>query len=425
MGPGVEAALSFALLVASVFFVAAEYSLVSCRRGKLESLAKKGNRSAKLVLQSLDELPAHIAGIQLGITMVGIGMGSVAEPFITQFFSNLLGASAPRTLSFILSFLLVTYVVVVIGEILPKYIALAKAERFALLVIRPTRFFVAALRPLIWLVEKSGTLLLKPMGIAVAGKSESLPKEELMMLLRSGGAEGVDEAYVGMLERALKLDALTADDIMVHRIDINWLDITTTKEQLFSKLSEIPHTRVPVCRGDIDDVAGILYVLDVVRAWETAEFDLEGLLRPAIAIPENLSMDRILTRMRESKSQLLIVMDEYGGTSGLVTLEDVVEEVFGELEDTMEGERPSIEILPSGRVSARAEVRFDELVEKLGVDTIDEPTTDTLANVLMEGLGRVPRPGDSLQTELGLLMVENMARRRITRVSLYPKMPES
>lgn len=425
MGPGVEAALSFALLVASVFFVAAEYSLVSCRRGKLESLAKKGNRSAKLVLKSLDELPAHIAGIQLGITMVGIGMGSVAEPFITQMFSNMLGVSAPRTVSFLLSFLLVTYVVVVIGEILPKYIALAKAERFALLVIRPTRFFVAALRPLIWLVEKSGTLLLKPMGIKVAGKSESLPKEELMMLLRSGGAEGVDEAYVNMLERALKLDALTADDIMVHRIDINWLDITTPKDQLFAKLAEIPHTRIPVCRGDIDDVAGILYVLDVVRAWEGDAFDLEGLIRPAIAIPENLSMDRILTRMRESKSQLLIVMDEYGGTSGLVTLEDVVEEVFGELEDTMEGERPSIEVLPSGRVSARAEVRFDELVEKLGFDTIDEPTTDTLANVLIEGLGRVPRPGDSLQTELGLLMVENMARRRITRVSLYPKTPES
>jgi putative hemolysin len=263
--------------------------------------------------------------------------------------------------------------------------------------------------------------LLKPFKIDVESRNSALPRDELLMMLRTGGTEGVDEAYVEMLGRALKLDALSADDIMVHRLDIQWLDLATPREHILSRLGEIPHTRVPVCRGDIDDVAGVLYVLDLMKHWESPEFDLEGLLRPAVVIPENLRMDRILARMREAKTQLLIVMDEYGGTSGLVTLEDVVEEVFGELEDTLEGERPTIEILPSGRVSARAEVRFDELVERLGAEHIDNPSTDTLATVLIDRLERVPRPGDSIETELGLLMVENMARRRVTRVSLYPK----
>jgi CBS domain containing-hemolysin-like protein len=144
-------------------------------------------------------------------------------------------------------------------------------------------------------------------------------------------------------------------------------------------------------------------------------------IRPVIAIPENLTLDKIILRMREAKTQMLVVCDEYGGTSGIITLEDVVEEVFGELEDDLESERPPIETYPSGRISARGEVRFDELASYLEIDLGFEPSTDTLAEIVMNDLERVPNVGDKVETELGTLRVENMARQRITRVALRLK----
>ena len=412
---------SLGLILGNGFFVLAEYALVSARRSKIETLARKGNGSAKLVIKALDDFSSHIAGLQLGVTMFGIGVGSVAEPYVTETITELLGSSVPRGFSFAIAFLIVTFLMVVVGEVVPKYLALNRADRLALATIRPLIFFVRVLKPLIWLIERTGGLMLKPFKIDIRKKqSEAIPKDELLMLVRSGAAEGLmDEAYVEMVSRALKLDQLDARDIMVHRLDVKWLDMATPRCDLLERLKIIPFTRVPVCRGDIDDVAGILYLHDLLRRWDDAEFSLESFLRPVVAIPENLAMDRIVARMREAKSQILVVMDEYGGTSGIVTLEDVVEEVFGELEDRLESERPVVEILPSGRVSARADVRFDELVAKLGVETSEDPSTETLATIIVEGLERVPRPGDFVNTELGLLYVENMARRRITRVSLY------
>lgn len=421
MDGGSQALASLAILFGTAFFVLAEYALVGTRRSRVESMAKKGSRNAKLVLATIDDMPAYIAGIQLGITMAGIGLGSVAEPFVTHAMQTIFGNSIPKQLSFAIAFLLVTFLVVVVGELVPKYVALAAPERLLFFLVRPLRFFVAVLRPLINVIQMSGKLILKPFGIRVERTEEVIPKDELLMMIRSGGAAGLlQEGHANLVSRALKLDDLNASDIMIHRLDVKWIDLATPKEDLFKKLSAITHTRVPVCRGDIDDVAGILYLHDMISHWEDPDFDLEGLLRPAVAIPENLSMDRIVGRMREAKTQMLVIMDEYGGTSGIVTLEDVVEEVFGELEDRLESERPPIEVLPSGRVSARADIRFDELAAKLEID-LNEPTTDTLATIIVEGLERVPRPGDSIQTELGMLIVENMARRRITRVSLYPK----
>lgn len=422
MGGGLQGLVSLGLIVGNGFFVLAEYALISSRRSKIEALAKKGSPAAKRVLKAMDDLSTHVAGIQIGITMFGIGVGSVAEPYVTESISEAFGTAVPRSITFLIAFILVTFVMVVVGEVVPKYLALHRAERLAILSIRPLAFFVAILKPLIWVVERSGARIMRLFGIDVRQKyGEALPKDELLLLVRAGRTEGfLDEVHADLVSRALKLDTLDANDIMVHRLDIEWLNIATAREDIFKRLGEIRHTRIPVCRGDVDDVAGVLYLHDLISHWDDPDFDLEGILRPAVAIPENLALEKIIVRMREAKTQLLIVMDEYGGTSGLLTLEDVVEEIFGELEDRIESERPPIEILPSGRVSARAEVRFDELVSRLEIE-VENPTTDTLATVIINGLEQIPKPGDSIQTDIGLLVVENMARRRITRVSLYPR----
>ncbi len=419
--PGLVIVVSVLLLFGSIFFVASEYALVSSRRSRLEGAAKRGDRGAKRVLSALDEVGKLVATTQIAITMVGIGVGSVTEPSVTKLLSGLFGVNVPKALSLALSYLAITYFMVVLGELLPKYLALQHPESVAKLTTGPTQVLARILSPLVWLAQTSASFLLRLFGIKPETTND-FQREELLMLVRAGQAGGgIERGHADFITRTLKLDALTAKDIMIHRLDMMWLDVQTPSDEIVSKLATIPHSRIPVCKGDIDDLIGVVYVHDVIKNLNQPKFDLRKILRPAITIPENLTLDRIVLRMREDRSQILIVMDEYGGTSGLITLEDVVEEVFGELEDTLESERPPVEVHGGGRVTARADVRFDELVGRLGLELHDEPATETLAEMIVEATGRVPRIGDSVETPVGLMRVDNMARRRITRVSLKLK----
>jgi CBS domain containing-hemolysin-like protein len=427
---------SLALILGNGFFVAAEYSLVSARRSSIEAQAKKGNSTAKVLLEAMGDIAPYVAGVQIAITMLGIGVGLVAEPFVSGFLERLarqlLGHPLAHPLAqvvSVVSLLLITYVSVVIGELIPKYLSLQRSDEIALLTIRPLKLFITVLKPLVWLVQRSGAAILKPFGIDISAEGDSaIPKEELLMLVRSGGASGtLDKAHADLVSRALRLDVLCARDIMIHRLDIKWIDASLDRLALLKRLKDIPYNRIPLCRGDIDDVAGIVYVHDVVRNLDSPLFNLEKLSRPVVAIPESLSLEKIVETIRREKTQMLIVMDEYGGTSGLVTLEDVVEEVFGELEDRLESDRQAIEAYPGGRYSVRADLRYDELLSRLGLSLDGEDETDTMATIVVNLLGRVPKTGDSVRTALGILRVENMARRRITRVSvvLAPEFSEN
>jgi putative hemolysin len=411
---------SIALILGNAFFVAGEYALVSARRSRIEGLAKKGSRTAKRLLGAIDDLSPYVAGIQIAITMFGIGIGIWTEPFINQIVADLLGTVVPVEASRVLSILVATYLTVVFGELLPKYLTLESAERIALLVITPLYWFVKFSKPLVWVVQSSGALVLRPFGIKVGGaENDVVPKEELLMLVRSGGAQGVlEQQHAELVTRALRLDVLDASDIMVHRLDIKWLDSSLSRNGVLEKIRAIPFSRIPVCRGDIDEMVGIAYLHDIVVNLDDPEFSLERVARPIVAIPENLSMEKIVETMRTEKTQMLVVMDEYGGTSGIVTLEDVVEEVFGELEDRLESERPTVEVHPNGRVSVRADVRYDELIARLRLDVDPGDNTDTLATLVVNALDRIPRTGDSVSSPIGTLRVENMARRRITRVGV-------
>lgn len=423
--------VSLLLLLGSIFFVAAEYSLVSARKSRLEGLARRGNKSAKALVKLLEDISPAVAGTQVGITMVGIGVGSVTEPYVSEVILKAFGTVSENVtrLLHVLSFLIITFVLVVIGELVPKYLALQMPEKMAMILFRPLLWMVTILKPIIWLAQNSAKAVVRLFGIDTSeiGK-DSVAKEELLMLVQSGGVEGtLDKVHADMVSRALRLDVLAAHDIMIHRLDMKWLDASLSRDETLAKIREIPFTRLPVCRGDIDDMVGIVYVHDIVKHMEDTDFSLEAITRPLVAVPENLTMEKIVSTMRENKTQMLIVMDEYGGTSGLVTLEDVVEEVFGELEDRLESERPPIEHFPGGRVSARAEVRIDELLDFLKLSFEVEDPTATLATLIVNSLGRVPRPGDSVETDIGIMRVENMARRRITRVSLQlnPKVMQS
>jgi putative hemolysin len=416
---GLRVVASILLILGSAFFVAAEYALVGSRRGRVEALGRKGRKNAKGLAKALEDISPYVAATQIGITMLGIAIGAFTEPYVTGVLSGWLHLLNPHAVRAI-SFFVVVFVLLVVGELCPKYLALRHADRVALFMYRPLVIIVAVLRPFIWLAQSTAGLLLKPLKVDMhSSEQNSIPKEELLMLVQIGGASGLlDKLQADMVSRALRLDVLDARDIMVHRLDIKWLDASISKSELLEKLKSIPYSRMPVCRGDIDDMVGVAYLHDIVKHLEEEEISLEKFVRPVVAVPENLTMAKILEMMRVEKMQMLIVMDEYGGTSGLVTLEDVVEEVFGELEDRLESDRKQIEEHPNGRISARASVRIDELVGHLKLEIDIGENTDTLATIVVNALGRVPRTGDSVMTNIGLMRVENMARRRITRVSV-------
>lgn len=423
--PAIQLIVTLLLILASMLFVATEYALVSVRRSRIEARARKGSSNAKHVLRALDSLQSNVAAVQVGITIVGILVGSIAEPFVFKAITKVIAvpeAGTARVMISLFSFILITFLLVVLGELVPKYLSLRYADTVAILVIRPLQVFRTVLMPLVWLIERSAGLILRVFGMRMEESSGDVTeKEELIMLIRAGMVGGtLEKAHAEMVSKTIKLDQLTARDIMIHRMDIGWIDAGLSREELLKELAKVPHNRIPVCKGDIDEMLGVAYLHDIVKSLDKPDFELEKILRPAVMVPENLTLDRIVHRMRESKSQILIVLDEYGGTSGLITLEDVVEEVFGDLEDSLEGERPMIEIHAGGRISARAEVRFDELVNFLGLELNEDPPTDTLANMIVTGIERIPRPGDSVETPLGLLRVENMTRKRIVRVGLHP-----
>ena len=420
--PAVNIGISIALVVASALFVGGEYALVAMRRGRIEPLARKGNKSAKRLLRILDDMSPFIAGTQVGITIVGIAMGTITEPFVAYHLGQLFSFLDPTLVSFC-SFIIVLFALVVLGELVPKYIALKKPEQFMFMAYRPLDVFISVCKPIISLATFTSQLILKPMGINVkdTGK-ETIERDELLTILQMTSTDGVlEKEHANMVTRALRLDMLAARDVMVHRLDIQWLDIDLAGSELLTRINKIRHTRIPVCRGDVDDIVGIVYLVDVLRLVQTNEFKLDKIVRPFIAIPENLPIERIITTMRDEKTQILIVMDEYGGTSGLISLEDVVEEVFGEMEDGPESERQPVEVHASGRVSAKAELRLDELISRLGLDPQLDESTETLANMIVNGLERIPRPGDTIESSIGLMRVENMARRRITRVGIQLK----
>ncbi|MBX3096154.1 MAG: HlyC/CorC family transporter [Fimbriimonadaceae bacterium] len=418
--------LGLLLVLGNGLFVAAEFGLIQSRRSRIEPLAKRGNRNARALLRALDDLSTFVAGSQIAITLFGIGIGALVEPVLTDLLEEPLAFVHPGVLS-VISVIIVAFPLVVFGELVPKYVSIRNSESLALFTIQPLVFAVRILSPLVWLFKITASVVLKAFGIDMnSADSNMITRDEIEVLVKSAGSSDMDIEHAHLVGKALRLDQLHATDIMAHRVDIGWIPIDTTIENLSDRIGAVPHSRIPVCGEDLDDIRGILYLQDLVKHWHSPDFDLAKILRPVEIVPETITADRIVARMREAKTQILIVRDEYGGTSGLVTLEDVIEEVFGDLEDRLEAERPPIEAVGPNRIIARGDVRYDELLEFLDFEDYDEEfTTETLAEIAQLRLKRIPVPGDSVEIPIGKMRVETMTRRRVVRVSVTPARRES
>lgn len=420
----------FGLVLANAFFVATEFALVAVRRSRMETIAREGNASAQAVLRSLGDLDQYIAGTQLGITIASLMLGWIGESALVHLFQGWLAYLpedwahfSSHALAVAVAFGIITFMHVVLGELVPKTLALQFPDDTAMWVARPMQLCVWVMKPLIYALNGTGNLVLRLLGLPPdSGHGSVHSVDELKILMDHSHKEGVIHLNEKeMLNRVFSFKDLVVRQVMVHRLDIAAIDVKASLEDVRRLTREQPHSRYPVFSENTDHIVGLFHTKDLVIESPTeAEFDLARLARPALWVPETLPLDELLVQLRRARTQVAMVLDEFGGTSGMVTLQDVTEELLGELEDEFDPRDDVVETDPHGEPVVEGRTRLDEMTEVFGMEMEDEDV-DTIGGLVIKHLGRVPEEGDTVTIEEVRFTVAAMEGRRILTVRLTPE----
>lgn len=420
-----------ALVLTNAFFVAAEFALVSVRRSRMEEMVAAGHSSAKTVLAAMRDLGTYIAGAQVGITMASLGLGWVGEPVLAHMLMPLFSWATPwlaevtaHTIAVTLAFVFITFLHVVFGEQVPKVVAVQRGEATALWVMPLMRLTVTLMRPLVWGLNAFSNGVVRLLGLEPGSELHGVHSvDELQILVRQSRQAGViDELEGKLVERAFRVPDLTARDVMVPRTDLVALDGRFSADELLDRAARSGHQRLPVYDRTLDNIVGILHVQDVFRHLRQSKepLDIRKLVRAPLFVPETVRLDELLRGFQQQHSQIAVVTDEHGGVAGMATLDDVVAEVFGEVQESEAARQPDIQEMPDGRLLVRGDVRLRELNDRFGWNLEDEQA-DTIAGYVTNRLGRLAHPGEVVETPQGTITVEKMARLRILLVAILPK----
>jgi magnesium and cobalt exporter, CNNM family len=384
------------LILLNAFFVAAEYGLVTARRTRIVELQHQGNRRARDVLRITSDPPHFIAAMQLGVTLTSLGIGALGEHALSKAFGHFLAT----VLAVVLAYLILTFLHVVLGELVPKGIALGHSEGTALFVSAPVRAFFTVFRPFIWFLEAATELVLRWLGLKPPGaEDEVLSEAELRMVVSQSRRHGeIEEQEQEMVYKVFDFADKEAKDVMVPRPEVVALSVDLPPEQCLEAVMDSPYTRYPVYRETLDNVVGILHVRDLFSALRERgmhEVRVEDLVRPAHIVPETKDLAALLAEFRRANQHMAIVVDEYGDMEGIVTLEDLLEEIVGEIEDEFDLPDESIEQVDDDTVIIDGTFPIDDFNERFKTDL---PVEDyhTMAGFVFGLLGRQPEQGDDV-----------------------------
>jgi CBS domain containing-hemolysin-like protein len=405
------------LLLVNAFFVAAEYAFVRVRGTQLQELIEAGSARARKAMRILLSLDSYISAIQLGVTFAALGIGLVGEPAVARLIGPVfepLGAPViVSVLSFLIAFALVTYATVVLAELAPKYLALDRALELALWTAYPLDLFHSLMRPFINAINGSAFGVLRLFGVRPGVEAQVHSAEELRMLVAASTKNGIlQESERILVGNALDFAETLVRQVMVPRTEIVAIPDDSTVEGIVQLLRQSPFTRLPVYREDLDHIVGVVHVKDVVGAAPARA--VSELMRKPLYLPETAHLDRALAQFRRERVQLAIVIDEFGGTAGLVTLEDVIEELVGEVQDEFDREAPMLRE-ESGVYLINGLMTLPDVRDRLGLDLADEPY-DTVGGMIFGRLGRLAQVGDSVDVEGYRFTVTAVAGRRVAQV---------
>ena len=418
------------LLFVNGFFVAAEFALVKVRKTRLEQLCNDGNLLAKKALKLVNNVNKMLAAAQLGVTIASIALGWVAEATMVQLVTPIikyipLGHITVHAVAIPVSFLLVTYFHVLLGEQLPKCLALKHTENLALLIATPMDMFITLFKPFVWVLQISGDGLLKMLHADTEDASLVHSTEELDMLVDASYNEGVlNETEAEMLHNMFKFSDLMAKQVMIPRTDMICVPEDISYEDINKLALENGYTRYPVYeKENIDKIIGFIHVKDLYAiAMTKEEYSIKSLLRPIILVPETMTLDNLMKEFKKLHIQMAVVVDEYGGTAGLITLEDVLEEIIGEVQDEFdeEEEEVNIEEIDTNTYMANAMMRMDELAEFFGInaDILEEDDVETIGGLVVKLLGRIAEINDTVSYKGLTFTVKEVDGARITQLEI-------
>ena len=407
--------------------MAAEFSIVTVRKTRIDQLIAEGHPGARAVRRAVTNPERYIAATQLGITMASLGLGWVGEPVLAglvqpslRFLPVAIAEATAHSIAVAISFAIVTALHIVLGELAPKTIALEKSEATALLVVKPTELFMRALSPFIQLLNWMGRTVVNLLGLhSKGGHAMVHSEEELKMLVTASQEAGVlEEHEEQMLHRVFGFADLTAGQVMVPRTELVAVPASASREELVDKIWKSGLSRVPVYRDDLDDVVGMLHATDMVRALSMPGVRIEAgaLAREALTVPETLRADDLLAEMRRRHVREAVVIDEYGGTAGLVTFESLMERIVGEI-GSERGGPLRIVVRPDGSADIDGLTLVADVNQQFDLH-IDEATYNTLGGYALGQLGRRARVGDVLDVEGRQLRVERLDGLRVAAVWL-------
>lgn len=419
------------LVLANGFFVAAEFALVKVRLSQIEQLAREGSWSAKIARRILHELDAYLSACQLGITLASLGLGWVGEDLgiklLRPIFEKFGFPTAADYLALPLAFVLITFLHIALGEQAPKILAIRAAQATTLSVSWPLALFYKVLWPFIWVLHKASNLLLLLIGVRAPMPGEQMPTEEELRLILTESAAGgqVSRRERLMMENVLDLEDKVTRQVMVPRRDIVTLNTRRSIQENLQTISESQYTRFPLCDGDLDRVVGMVHAKDVLGAIAGGGqlTSLTRLARRISVFPETMRLDVLLREFQRNRTHVAMVVDEYGTVSGMVTFENVLEELVGPIQDEFDRELPQIIRRNNGRFLVDALCPLDELKEACGLE-LPEVTSDTTGGLIVELLGHIPERGEKLRLGRHEITVIDAEPTRVRRVEVQEFEPE-
>lgn len=414
--------LMLLLVLLNGFFVSAEFAIVKIRSGRIDALAEEGRKSAVIAKNMLNHLDGYLSACQLGITLCSLGLGWLGEPVVARMMSPLFeiagfGERLVHIVSLFVSFILIAVFHIVLGELAPKTIAVRKAEQVTLLSAWPMRIFYKIMFPFIWLLNRLSSGLLRMLGMAPVSEQDSLhTEEEIRVMMKESSESGlIDSTEMSLVDNIFEFADTTAREIMIPRTEMICLYTQNTLDENLTIALEGTRTRYPVCNIDKDHIIGFIHIKDLIRSNTQ---DYRDLLRPIMAVPESIPISDLMKRMQRGKTQIAILIDEYGGTSGMVTLEDIVEEIVGEIQDEFDEERPGIEQLDEMTYSIDGLMLIESINDRFGFE-LDSDDYDTIGGWLYSRIDILPpQAGQTVEHEGYTFVVEETDNKRISRVKL-------
>lgn len=421
-----ELILVLLIIFANAFFVAAEFAIVKVRTTQIQPLADKNNKRAKITVKILSNLDAYLSASQVGITMTSLGLGWVGEPVTAKLLSpiftwfGMTNEQTIHTLSIIVGFIFLTFLHISLGEQAPKMLAIKSPKSVSLIVAIPLNLFYITFKPIVWMLNHAANFILRLIGIQQVPDSERINSEEELRLLISEGRKSgaIDQTEHQLIEKIFEFNDKQASEIMVPRNHMIAINLEDSREEIFQKVTEEGFSRIPVYKETIDNIVGIIYTKDLISASEHRELiALQDIIRPAFFVSSTKQIGNLLKEMQRNKVHMAIVVDEYGGVEGLVTIEDIIEEIVGEIQDEYDvDETQEVVSEKSGVYLVNPIISIENFNTKFKTNLPEDPDYQTLNGFLQKVTGHIPEVYERIDFKGMSFVITKKSGNRIMQV---------